>query len=196
MDKENIVYTTIFTAIATIIFTAVLSYVYVATKPKVLENTKIARQSALLGTIGISAKDTAELESLYEKYFLEQDLDGTRFQTEIDGQEMIIDYFEGQGLWSIIKGFIAISPDASVLYGLAFTEQAETPGLGGRIEEESFRDQFKNLALPEGKLIFSSSAVPSDKEKGVVDGLTGATRTSESIGRIVDTEIMKIKGGM
>ncbi len=194
MDKDSTLYTTVFTAIITVIFVAVLAYVYDITKGQVALNVKIAREQALLGSIGVELNGEDDA-SLYQQYFGSQDLNGTEFTAEVDGRKIAVRYFEGKGLWSTLKGFLALSEDASTIYGIEFTEQNETPGLGGEITKPSFKNQFKNLQLPNGEMGYATAANPADLSKGMVDSIAGATRTSDSVKVIVDTVVNDMKGG-
>ncbi|MBD3237377.1 MAG: hypothetical protein GF330_11775, partial [Candidatus Eisenbacteria bacterium] len=49
----------------------------------------------------------------------------------------------GQGFWAPIEGWLALQPDLTETQGIVFLKHSETPGLGGRITEDAFRDQFR-----------------------------------------------------
>ncbi|MEM7170029.1 MAG: Na(+)-translocating NADH-quinone reductase subunit C [Pseudomonadota bacterium] len=96
----------------------------------------------------------------------------------------------GYGLWSTLYGYLAVKPDGRQIVGLQFYEHAETPGLGGEVDNPSWRGQW-----PE-KLIFDDDGnVKIDVVKGAatsgpdadyeVDGLAGATLTSRGVGNLV-----------
>ena len=55
--------------------------------------------------------------------------------------------FEGRGLWGPIKGLVALGPDLKTLESITIIAQEETPGLGGRISETKFLDQFRKKKL-------------------------------------------------
>ena len=40
----------------------------------------------------------------------------------------------GYGLWSTLHGFIALKNDFKTVVGLGFYQHAETPGLGGEVD--------------------------------------------------------------
>ncbi len=93
---------------------------------------------------------------------------------------------EGKGLWSTLRGYIALENDAQTVRGLIFYEQAETPGLGGEVENPKWR------ALWQGRKVFDESGVPAlavikgqagtpEEDPFRVDGLSGATITSRSV---------------
>lgn len=88
----------------------------------------------------------------------------------------------GTGYNGRIQALLAIGGDMSTLAGIAVTEQAETPGLGARIEEPLWQRGFagKQLFDQTGAFRFAVARGParSDHE---VDGITGATRTSNAI---------------
>ena len=83
---------------------------------------------------------------------------------------------EGKGLWGPIWGYIAIAPDGKTVIGAIFDHKSETPGLGGEITKEKFRNQFK------GKQISSDGYyVPVE-----FDAITGATKTSNGVKEMID----------
>lgn len=95
----------------------------------------------------------------------------------------------GNGLWSMMYAFIAVETDGNTVSGIAYYEQGETPGLGGEIENPGWRAQFV------GKKLFDENHKPAIKivkggalqgsEHGV-DGLSGATLTSNGVQRTFD----------
>jgi len=92
----------------------------------------------------------------------------------------------GSGYNGPIRAMLALRGDMNTIAGLTITDQAETPGLGARIEEEDWQAQFagKRLADEAGMLRFSVTRGSANTEYEV-DGITGATRTSNAITRMV-----------
>ena len=96
----------------------------------------------------------------------------------------------GYGLWSTMKGFIALEADANTVAGLGFYEHGETPGLGGEIDnprwkaywpgKEVYRDGDVALSLIKGSVDTSSPDAPWQ-----VDGLAGATLTARGVTNLV-----------
>jgi Na+-transporting NADH:ubiquinone oxidoreductase subunit C len=74
----------------------------------------------------------------------------------------------------------------NTIAGLAITGQSETPGLGARIEEPAWLGQFsgKSVADASGTVRFSV-AKGTASSAFEVDGITGATRTSNAMTRIL-----------
>lgn len=92
----------------------------------------------------------------------------------------------GQGYNGRIDAVLALNGDMNTIAGLAVTRHSETPGLGGRIEEPGWQASFPGTELrdADGTLRFAVARGPAASPYEV-DGITGATRTSQSISRIV-----------
>jgi Na+-transporting NADH:ubiquinone oxidoreductase subunit C len=87
---------------------------------------------------------------------------------------------------------VGISPDAARVIGIAFTRHAETPGLGGRITESWFTDQFKDLSLHpvEGdQNIFYLKPEGTAQASNELDAITGATNTSAAVETFLNREL-------
>ena len=93
----------------------------------------------------------------------------------------------GYGLWGTMKGYLALRPDFKTIIGLEFFGHKETPGLGGEIDNPKWK------AIWKGKEVFSNSGEvvisvikgsvdkSSNQSKYQVDGLSGATITSNGV---------------
>lgn len=92
----------------------------------------------------------------------------------------------GTGYNGRIQALLALDGDMQTLAGIAITEQSETPGLGARIEEPRWQLSFagKQLFDAAGRARFAVARgqARTDHE---VDGITGATRTSNAITQMV-----------
>ena len=93
----------------------------------------------------------------------------------------------GYGLWSMMKGYLAVEPDFQTVAGLTFYEQAETPGLGGEVLNPKWKSKWP------GKQIYSDGKVDLKVSKGdqsdnefAVDALSGATITSNGVTNMVE----------
>lgn len=86
--------------------------------------------------------------------------------------------FKGQGVWGPIEGFLALEPDLLTVRGVTFHKQEETPGLGGEIEREWFRAQFRGKSIRDEN---GSPGIPIRKGGASgpheVDAISGATMT-------------------
>jgi Na+-transporting NADH:ubiquinone oxidoreductase subunit C len=116
----------------------------------------------------------------------------TIYQVEKDGElESLILPIRGYGLWSTMHGFLAIKPDLNTVVGLGFYQHAETPGLGGEIDNPKWRALWpgKTLFDEAGKpivTVLKGGVDPSSPDAGhQVDALAGATLTSDGVDRLL-----------
>jgi len=100
--------------------------------------------------------------------------------------------FSGTGFWDRISGIIVLSADLSKVVNIQFLDQKETPGLGARIEEGWFTDQFKGVSIAweqpvDKRIIVGPAPIPGAKNR--VDAVTGATQTSIALMRFLNSEL-------
>ncbi|MCG3730602.1 Na(+)-translocating NADH-quinone reductase subunit C [Vibrio cincinnatiensis] len=108
---------------------------------------------------------------------------------EGDHVSRVILPIHGNGLWSMMYAFIAVETDGNTVSGITYYDQGETPGLGGEIENPSWRAQFVGKQLfdenhkPAIKIV--KGGAPEGSQHGV-DGLSGATLTSNGVQNTFD----------
>ena len=102
--------------------------------------------------------------------------------------------FSGPGLWGPIYGVLALEPDFTTIRGIRFFKQEETPGLGGEIGATWFQEQFKHKQIisSTGEYGFQIVKPGSAVDNNQVDGITGATMTSERVGVMIDSVVKKL----
>lgn len=104
-----------------------------------------------------------------------------------DRVELAILPVSSTGYGGPIEAMIAIGEDMNTVAGLAVTAHNETPGLGARIDEPAWRQQFagKRIADDTGtvRLSVARGAATTEYE---VDAITGATRTSNAMARMLE----------
>ena len=127
--------------------------------------------------------NTAGLTRLPEKALVYQ---------RVENEEVlsIILPVEGKGLWSTLYGFIALAPDTTTIEGITFYEHGETPGLGGEVDNPSWKalwpgrkafDEDWNPAIE----VIKGVAGPVEEDPYSVDGLSGSTLTSRGVTNLV-----------
>lgn len=103
-----------------------------------------------------------------------------------DGVSLALLPVAGQGYGGRIDAILAVHGDMNTIAGIAITQHAETPGLGGRIEDRSWQQNFPGTIIRDdsGDVRFSVARgdATTDYE---VDGITGATRTGSGITRMM-----------
>ncbi len=82
-----------------------------------------------------------------------------------------------------ISLFICVGPDLETIKGIEVLDHTETPGLGGRMMEEEFKEQFVGKKLkPRLSLVRGREAVGPNE----VHAITGASYTSKGIENIIN----------
>ena len=116
----------------------------------------------------------------------------TVYLVEQDGKlETLILPVRGYGLWSTLHGFMALKGDLNTVAGFGFYQHAETPGLGGEVDNPQWKALWpgKTLFDNEGKLaiqiIKGNVDTQSAQATHQVDGLAGATLTSKGVGNLL-----------
>lgn len=107
--------------------------------------------------------------------------------------ETIIIPISGYGLWSTLHGFVALEKDANTIVGLGFYEHAETPGLGGEVDNPRWKASWPGKKLydleasvePKIQLLKGSVDKSSKDIDYHVDGLAGATLTSRGVTNLI-----------
>jgi Na+-transporting NADH:ubiquinone oxidoreductase subunit C len=106
-----------------------------------------------------------------------------------DKVRMVVVPIEGAGMWGTLYGFLALEPDGNTVRGVTFYDQKETPGLGGEISNPKWqavwigRKVYNENWEPQLTVI-KGKAGPPDKDPLRVDGLSGATITSNGVARL------------
>ncbi len=97
----------------------------------------------------------------------------------------------GYGLWSTLYGFLALKGDGSTVEGLVFYQHAETPGLGGEVDNPKWRAlwQGKQALDAQGNVAISviKGSVEENDPHAInkIDGLAGATLTSRGVDALI-----------
>lgn len=100
--------------------------------------------------------------------------------------EMLVLPIRGKGLWGEMKGYLALGADTRTIRGITYYQHIETPGLGGEVDNSSWKAKWP------GQKAYDDNWVPAlevvkGKASGAyqIDGLSGATITSRSVGEQV-----------
>lgn len=98
----------------------------------------------------------------------------------------------GYGLWSTMYGFLALDiNDLDTVVGFGFYDQAETPGLGGEVDNPIWKGRWpgKKVYDKQGDVALSviKGAVDASNPKASaqIDGLAGATLTANGVTNLV-----------
>ena len=96
---------------------------------------------------------------------------------------------EGVGMWGTLYGFLALDRDGNTVRGLTYYDQKETPGLGGEVGNPKWQARWNgrkvyNQDWEPTLVVVKGSAGPPDEDPLHVDGLSGATITSNGVSRL------------
>ncbi len=95
----------------------------------------------------------------------------------------------GQGYADRIELLLGLSPDVGKVTGLFILDQKETPGLGNKIVEPQWRNQFINKGTSKPlKVVKGGAKMPEE-----IDAVTGATISSDSVVSIINKTIADLK---
>lgn len=189
-------YSVLFVFILTTVFVLCLAGINALASGTIERNERLEFQRSLIYVFelweGADSPPDEEVQKLYSSRIKEVEGAQTVYVVEKDGTREFAFTVQSAGLWGTITALVAVDESGSRITGIDFINHSETPGLGGRIDEESFKEQFR------GELISSDSsarvAVVSGQDTGSrddskVDAITGATRTSESIQTLLNKAV-------
>lgn len=112
------------------------------------------------------------------------------YEVTAPGKEAWVLPIWGNGLWSTMYGFLAVAPDFSAIRGITFYQHGETPGLGGEIDNPTWRAQWpgKHLRDADGKVVIEVVKNGNVRDASrQVDGISGSTITSRGVSHTVRT---------
>ncbi len=98
---------------------------------------------------------------------------------------------KGYGLWSTLYGFIALKPDGNTVENIIYYQHAETPGLGGEVDNPKWRALWANKEIYGADNAVALRVIKGHVEptaanaRHQVDGLAGATLTSKGVDNMV-----------
>jgi len=183
--------TVLFMFVITLIFISALTLVNLLTLERVERNRELLRQRAVLYSAGLSLPESdVETAELFDRNVREVrgDQGGLLFyEVRPPGQADPAGYVVVRGdpgLWGEIETSIGYDPGLERLLGLDFIKQNETPGLGARISESWFREQFRGKR---GPFRLVPEGVESAEDE--FQAITGATSTSNAVLDILNRSI-------
>ncbi|MBN2088539.1 RnfABCDGE type electron transport complex subunit G [candidate division KSB1 bacterium] len=166
--------------LVTAIASAVLAFVNKTTLPFIIEQERIEEQNALTEALPSVNRDALEKQN-----------DGNYIAYDTPDKKRIIGYIvfaKGNGYSSVIQTVVGIDTTGKIV-GLKILKEAETPGLGTKIEEVRygepkpwFQQQFINLTLGQLNL----------KPQGEITAITGATISSRAVTNSIKDSIKKL----
>lgn len=155
----------------------VLSVVYKWAQPKIILNQIRETDQAIYKVLPETKnyKKVVKGELTYYECF---DNTGAKVGTAI--------ICKGNGYQGVIKMLVGVNVDFTKFTGMTILEQVETPGLGAKIGDKQFMDQFKNLATKPPIEYIKDKAPEKPNEIQVI---TGATISSRAVVNIINKTV-------
>lgn len=194
MIKKRL-FSIIYMFVLTFFFTALVSGIYELNRERIAINEEIKLQRIVLEVLGIGPEPGSTDSQVREIFDTRVRVEGRETRTFYrgfaeDGVTVVGYAFPlfGAGFWGPIYGMMGVDPELKRVIGVAFYRHSETPGLGGRITEAWFKDQFagKSLLTPGvGRRYFYLVPPGTSQAQNELDAITGATGTSRGVERLV-----------
>jgi Na+-transporting NADH:ubiquinone oxidoreductase subunit C len=200
VNKKSPAYVLAFMAAICVVFGTGIAVVNYATQGLLAKNAAMHRNRVLCAAFALDVDGTSAdaYQRAVDANLAASVVDGRNvYRQTTPGSDAVGFQFGGMGFWDRIDGIVVMTTDLQTVLNVQFLDQKETPGLGARIEEKWFTDQFKGLRVdwsnPNGNfLVVGNSPVPDAKNR--VDAITGATQTSMALGRFLNEELAVIRG--
>ena len=190
INTNGNVYTFVYATVMVVIVAFLLAFVASALKP--MQDANVARdtKNQILTSLNITGLKGDAIDQKYAEVITSelQEQGGKVFVASVDGAVKYVLPVKGRGLWGGLWGYISIDEDKQHVYGTYFDHESETAGLGARIKEHWFQEQFN------GKPIFTDNPQQvaltvvkqgQSKTETEIDGVTGATLTSKGVAGMV-----------
>lgn len=157
----------------------VLAVAYNYAKPKIEKNRKEAINEAVYNIL--PSTDNYETKTIggkkiYFCYNPREELLGYTFKAT------------GMGYQGKIVIMVGLDKNLKTLKGIEVLKHSETPGLGGKIVKESFKNQFEDLEIHPS--IEYTTKTPEKSNQ--IQAITGATVTSSSVVEILNKNLHKV----
>ena len=215
MNTNSNTYTVIYSIILVVIVAAVLAFAAMFLKPTQDANVKKDTISQILTAATVEGEDIlATYQNEIESAIL-VDLEGNKvddldiedcevygtadLKRQIAAEQKALPVYifkngvtvvpcYGAGLWGPIWGYIGFEGDLKTIKAVCFGHKGETPGLGAKISDEpSFAEAFVGQQVGSGDILFEvAKPVNRETEKNGVDAISGATITSQALGKTLN----------
>ncbi len=157
-----------------------LAGVYAWTNPYIQERQGREREAAI-DTV-LDGKDYyEEVKKESTTYFVGYDEAGNRTGVALS--------LSAGGYQAMIEVMVGVEPGAGKITGIEILDHEETPGLGARIEEQDFKDNFRDIPVSEYEIVDHEPETPEE-----ISGIAGATISAETVVEIVEKAGEKVTG--
>jgi len=218
LDTSSNVYTVVYAAVMVIIVAFLLAFVSSVLKPVQDANVENDTKGQILTALGYDKakvnvgevyqanvqdkiyKDgslvdyTGKFNTAYGQLIKDGELHVFVAKT-VNGEDAYVIPVTGRGLWGGLWGYIAVNAEKNQVLGTYFYHESETAGLGARIGEKEFQEQFAGRPIfgENGDVQLTVVKKGAGDDSFLVDGITGATLTSKGVGAMVTDGLNQYK---
>ena len=212
LDTSSNTYTIIYASVMVIVVAFLLAFISSVLKPTQDANVENDTKGQILTSLNIDIKASGfnvadEFKNVqdmlwngtelvpYEGKFLSSYGSAIKagelhvFVAQAEGETKYVLPVTGRGLWGGLWGYIALNADKKTVYGTYFYHESETAGLGARIGERWFQEQFNGKPVFAGEnteaVALKVVKAGASKAENEIDGVTGATLTSDGVSAMV-----------
>ena len=208
LNTNNNAYIIAYSCAMVVIVAFLLAFVSSTLKPLQDVNVALDKKKQILAALNIRNLSDSESEAKYKEVVLKDEAFALNsadykngnykiYECQVDGQKKYVVPVYGMGLWGAIWGYIAVNEDGNTVFGAYFNHDSETAGLGADIKDsKEWQDKFvgKKIYDAEGKpalKVVKSSDLKNPESE--VDGITGATLTSNGVSDMLQDGFAKYK---
>lgn len=194
IDTNSNTYTIVYSTILVVIVAVLLALVSQVLSPRQEANILLDKQKQILGALKIdySTGNPADIYMALVNDTLTYDKQEV-YVVNLNGATKYVLTLSGKGLWGGIGGYLALDADKNTIYGVNFNHASETPGLGAKIVEMPFREQFegKHIRNNAGEVVSVAVLKNGKKAEGQeqVDAISGATITCDGVHKMIATNL-------
>jgi Na+-translocating ferredoxin:NAD+ oxidoreductase subunit G len=173
--------------VVTLVASTALAYVYEATREPI-ESAKLAKKLAAIDQV-VPAYENNPVNDMYRIPAASggDSLEVYPALRNGDLQGVAIRSFSKNGYSGLIWLMVGIRPDGT-LVDVVVVEHKETPGLGSKMSDPSFKGQFRDLDPSETTLAVK-------KDGGEIDAITAATISSRAFCDAVELAVESYRKG-
>ena len=208
LNTNNNVYIIAYSCVMVVIVAFLLAFVSSTLKPRQDVNVALDKKKQILAALNIRDLNDQESEAKYAEVVLKDEAFKLNcadykagnykiYECQVNGEKKYVVPVYGMGLWGAIWGYVAVNEDGNTVYGAYFNHDSETAGLGAEIKDsKAWQDKFIGKKIygadgnPALKVVKSSELKNPENE---VDGITGATLTSNGVSDMLQDGFKKYK---
>ena len=216
LNTNNNAYIIAYSCAMVVIVAFLLAFVSSTLKARQDVNVALDKKKQILAALNIRNLSDSESEAKYNEVVLSDEATkanneaafllnsgdykaGTYkvYECQVDGEKKYVVPVYGMGLWGAIWGYVAVNADGNTVYGAYFNHDSETAGLGAEIKDsKAWQDKFAGKKIYGADGNAALKVVKSSELKNPVsevDGITGATLTSNGVSDMLQDGFKKYK---